>query len=476
MFHNAASEEMLLFNNFRPAGKADVQKALKFRYTKLLNKWLFDNQRDVKILIRDTLGKQLEKKIDKHDLFGFVFLKSEYSIPLTKIPNYLEFFCRYLQFGVYFKVPCPSFQLTQDEEVSLLTEAETVNPETVLWLVDTFNVLLPPRLYHQYRNLGLIEKPQIMPSESKFDYISKLIDMESPYHNEIRFDAVTALQLAIRYNSMHYLQYVESVSEADVISVTPSSFRFTLLRKYVEFNPTCKYKYLCELIDNNIKFNLSKQLPITLLRLTLQYNSLEYLQYIQELTSKDCQNITQPMLRVAVVKKYLECNSLKAIQKEVGDMDTLFKNTLKSVLALQLTRQFCDNNKLFSNSIRSYSDFEWVMYKYRRFRKTIIWSDIYNYHQANISSIRNFNEELPHECVTIRDRDREPLLILEWFRLGEGQPVTWCPEYMFDLNLFDQNVIKTLMTLQLIPECILNCLPNELIFTIFDMYMFSFKK
>lgn len=38
MFHNAAAEEMLLFNNFRPVDKADVQKALKFRYTKLLNK------------------------------------------------------------------------------------------------------------------------------------------------------------------------------------------------------------------------------------------------------------------------------------------------------------------------------------------------------------------------------------------------------------------------------------------------------
>lgn len=507
MFHNAASEEMLLFNNFRPVDKADVQKALKFRYTKLLNKWLFDNQRAVKILIRDTLGKHLEKKVDKHDLFGFVFLKSEYSIPLAKIPNYVDFFRHYLQFGVYFKVPCPTFLLSQDEKVSLLTEAETVNPKTVLWLVNLLDLLLPPRLYHQYRSMGMYPRLEMKSRNSKFNYICELIDMGSPYYTEIVFDAVIAMQLAMRYSSEHYLQHVKNVTEADIESVTtPSPFRFALIRKYVEFNSTCKYEYLCELIDNNIEFDLSMQYPITLLRLTLQYNSPEYLQYATKetqsmshfttnwsakakITAKDCQNITQPILRVAVVKKYLECNEIRDIISEVNDMDKLFKGTLKSILGLQLTQDFCSKNMLFIFS--NHSDFEWAMYKYRRFRlpEKSFWRPEYKI--IDIYTIRNFTEEWPDNYSEFRKQhvfeseldyqkniknQQESLRILEWFRLGEGQPITWYPEYMFDLNLFDQNVIKTLMTLQLIPECILNCLPNELIFTIFDIYMFSFKK
>ena len=228
MFHNGVSESHLVFNKYQPECKSDVQKALKFRFTKLLNFWLFNSTNRIVILIRDTLGTQIEKKIARHDLFGFVFQRREHNYPLTTIPNYVEFTKRYLEFGISNNAICPQFSISQKEFDEIYSVAQ--DTRDAAWLSSIFNLYPTAWVFH----CGFLRGIRQPLACSNYAYAEILLENESPAFEMLDCSYHVWYQLAIKFVNETFLDKIEKI-EAKWCQDFPSPmFRVAVARRYIK--------------------------------------------------------------------------------------------------------------------------------------------------------------------------------------------------------------------------------------------------
>ena len=256
MFHDDGFEELLLSDNYLPTCKSDVQKALKFRYTKLLNFWLFSRKHQILRLVNETLGKKVSLQVEKNDLFGFAFCNSYYAIHSPTIPNFTNFFMRYLTFGVNFNVKCPRLTLSEEDLTMVFRHAQTINRETELWLLKQFNGTIPAQFFHEYRlqNIPITLSLRQINSE----YVSKLIDIKSPYYKELipKCDDYTCFKLALRYKSRQLLRRVRYIWSEDCQNIKDPLFRHEVARKYISRYSTLNNICLNCIEDEKFKQNV----------------------------------------------------------------------------------------------------------------------------------------------------------------------------------------------------------------------------
>lgn len=262
MFHNGASENSLVFNRYQAKCKADVQKALKFRYVKLLNFWLFEGTNRTIILIRDTLGSQIEKKIDRYDLFGFVFRCTEYSYPLTAIPNYIEFTKRYVDFGIHFLYRNPKFSITQEQFDEIYDVAK--NNDDVAWLRDVFKRAPTAWIFHNGYLRGIRENIFC----SNYAFAEILLENESPAFEMLKCSDDVWYKLAIKFTNEAFLNNVKKIEPEWCQDFPSPMFRVAVARRYIQNRSL-------EEIDKNAKLSSRAFRHTVLSILGTQYSEQE---------------------------------------------------------------------------------------------------------------------------------------------------------------------------------------------------------
>lgn len=228
MLYNGVSEDDLLLNRYWPDSKSDVQKALKFRFTELLNFWLFEGSDHVIILIRNTLDRQIDKKIARHDLFGLVFRKTVYSYSLTRIPNYVEFIKRYLTFGIRYEEKCPRFSISREEFDEIYNAAQTTSD--VVWLSVIFNCYPRAWTFHCGYLRGIRQKLTC----SNYAYAEMLLENNSPAFQMLDCSCQVWYQLAIKYVNETFLYKTKRIKAEWCQDFPSPMFRVAVARRYIQ--------------------------------------------------------------------------------------------------------------------------------------------------------------------------------------------------------------------------------------------------